>query len=112
MQLQIFPALVILRKICNHPDLASPQFYDLGGDPEGSSDASRTSNRTAVLQSVAESSENDYGFWKRSGKLVVVDSLLKLWKRQDHRVLLFTQTRQVRLWEHESLSGLRRWFVM
>jgi DNA excision repair protein ERCC-6 len=86
---------MILRKVCNHPDLASPEFYDLGADTEGSSDTSKISNRTAVLQSVAESSEKDYGFWKRSGKLIVVDSLLKLWKRENHRVLLFTQTRQM-----------------
>ena len=84
-----------LRKICNHPDLASPEFYDLGGNAKGSSDASKTSSRTAVLQSQSESSDKDYGFWKRSGKLVVVNSLLRLWKRQDHRVLIFTQTRQV-----------------
>ncbi|XP_062507872.1 DNA excision repair protein ERCC-6-like isoform X2 [Corticium candelabrum] len=94
-ELQIFPALMTLRKICNHPDLASPEFYDLGGNAKGSSDASKTSSRTAVLQSQSESSDKDYGFWKRSGKLVVVNSLLRLWKRQDHRVLIFTQTRQM-----------------
>ena len=94
----------MLRKICNHPDLASPEFYDLGGDTEGSSDAPKISNRIAVLQSVAECSEKDYGFWKRSGKLIVVDSLLKLWKQENHRALLFTQTRQVFLLISELVS--------
>jgi DNA excision repair protein ERCC-6 len=32
---------------------------------------------------------------KRSGKMVVVESLLKLWKEQGHKVLLFTQSRQM-----------------
>lgn len=39
--------------------------------------------------------EEVYGYWQRSGKMVVVESLLKLWKAQGHRVLLFTQSKQV-----------------
>lgn len=43
--------------------------------------------------------ENDpameYGHWKRAGKMIVVDALLKLWKKQGHKVLLFTQSKQV-----------------
>jgi DNA excision repair protein ERCC-6 len=34
-----------------------------------------------------------YGFYKRSGKMIVVDTLLKLWRRQGGRVLLFSQSR-------------------
>ena len=37
----------------------------------------------------------EYGHWKRSGKMIVVESLLQLWKKQNHRVLLFTQSKQV-----------------
>ena len=40
--------------------------------------------------------EEHFGFWKRSGKLIVVESLLRLWFKQNHKVLLFTQSRQVR----------------
>lgn len=36
-----------------------------------------------------------FGHWKRAGKMIVVRSLLKIWKKQGHRVLLFTQSRQV-----------------
>ncbi|CDW54013.1 DNA excision repair protein ERCC 6 [Trichuris trichiura] len=36
-----------------------------------------------------------YGFWRRSGKMVVLESMLKLWKSQSHRVALFSQSRQV-----------------
>lgn len=34
-----------------------------------------------------------FGYYKRSGKMVVVSALLKIWRKQGHRVLLFTQGR-------------------
>ena len=37
--------------------------------------------------------EESYGHWSRSGKMAVVESLLKLWQRQKHRVLIFSQSR-------------------
>lgn len=37
----------------------------------------------------------DYGHWEKAGKMIVVQTLLKLWKRQDHRVVIFTQSRQM-----------------
>lgn len=40
--------------------------------------------------------ENErYGHWSKSGKMIVVETLLKIWKKQGHRVLLFTQGQQV-----------------
>ena len=36
-----------------------------------------------------------YGHWRRSGKMVVVESLLRLWSDQGHRVLLFSQTKMM-----------------
>lgn len=42
-----------------------------------------------------ENEIDKFGHWKRSGKMTVVRSLLKIWKKQGHRVLLFTQSRQV-----------------
>lgn len=62
----------ILRKICNHPDLATtlclPPDYS---DPE-----------TPLP-------------YLRSGKMVVLAQLLQLWKSAQHRVLMFCQTRQM-----------------
>jgi DNA excision repair protein ERCC-6 len=43
-----------------------------------------------------ENELNKFGYWKRAGKMTVVRSLLKIWNKQGHRVLLFTQSRQVR----------------
>ncbi|XP_021254478.1 DNA excision repair protein ERCC-6 isoform X2 [Numida meleagris] len=76
--MQIFSGLVALRKICNHPDLFS-------GGPK-------------ILKCVpdADMEEADqFGYWKRSGKMIVVESLLKIWHKQGHRVLFFTQSRQM-----------------
>ncbi|XP_043691130.1 protein CHROMATIN REMODELING 8 [Telopea speciosissima] len=58
----------VMRKICNHPDL---------------------------LEREHASSNPDYGNPDRSGKMKVVAQVLKLWKDQGHRVLLFAQTQQM-----------------
>ena len=71
-----------MRKICNHPDLSTggPRVFGYPGEGELGKDM-------------------EYGYWKRSGKMIVIESLLKIWKKQQHKVLLFTQSRQVR-WQH------------
>lgn len=64
---KVFVGLTYLRKLCNHPDLV---FSD------------------------ASSSKSDEAA-SRSGKMQVVRSLLKHWHAQAHRVLLFSQSRQM-----------------
>ncbi|XP_004680719.1 PREDICTED: DNA excision repair protein ERCC-6 [Condylura cristata] len=75
--MQIFSGLVALRKICNHPDLFSGGPKNIKGIPDG------------------ELEEDQFGYWKRSGKMIVVESLLKIWHKQGQRVLLFSQSRQM-----------------
>lgn len=58
----------ILRKICNHPDLLERDKLQ------------HTSN---------------FGNPARSGKMQVVKQLLLLWRKQGHKTLLFTQSRQM-----------------
>lgn len=80
--------MITLRKICNHPDLATggPKvFGEEGGDGEGGTEAGGDEADEKLR----------YGFWRRSGKMKVLDSLLRMWRRQGHKVLLFSQTRQV-----------------
>ncbi|KAJ8037609.1 DNA excision repair protein ERCC-6 [Holothuria leucospilota] len=75
---QIFSGLITMRKICNHPHLVT------GGPP--------------LLKGQDEESipvEERYGHWSKAGKMIVIDSLLKIWKKQGHRVLLFTQGKQM-----------------
>lgn len=72
-----FAALIFLRKLCNHPDLVT-------GGP----------NRFGDLD-VKSQPELEYGACQRSGKLVVVQTLLRLWAEQGQKVLLFSQSRQM-----------------
>ncbi|KAI9497024.1 SNF2 family N-terminal domain-containing protein [Zychaea mexicana] len=65
---QVLFGIDIVRKICNHPDILN------------------------ISQSL---SDPTYGDPEKSGKMVVVRALLNLWKTQKHRVLLFSQTRQM-----------------
>lgn len=58
-------AISYLRKICNHPELARPQLKETIGYQPGSSEY--------------------------SGKMQVVKSLVKMWKRLGHKALLFSQ---------------------
>lgn len=76
--MMVFPGLIALRKICNHPDLYSGGPKILKGVPD---------------EDLEES--DHFGYWKRSGKMIVVESLLKIWHKQDHRVLLFSQSKQM-----------------
>jgi len=64
----LFKAITNLRKVCNHPDIV-----ELG-----------TATKPV-----------DYGNPSRSGKMMVVEKLLTLWKEQNHRVLLFSQSRMM-----------------
>ncbi|KAL3288792.1 hypothetical protein HHI36_003226 [Cryptolaemus montrouzieri] len=73
-------AITRLRKICNHPDIF---LYDEGEEPREE-----------------DESEERFGFYKKSGKMVVVSALLKIWKKQKHRILLFSQGRaMIRIFE-------------
>lgn len=58
----------VMRKICNHPDL---------------------------LEREHSCNNPDYGNSDRSGKMKVIIQVLKVWKEQGHRVLLFAQTQQM-----------------
>ncbi|KAK6453735.1 DNA dependent ATPase [Scheffersomyces xylosifermentans] len=60
----------ILRKICNHPDL--------------------------VNRDILQHKKNyNYGNPVKSGKMQVLKNLLQLWQSQEHKTLLFCQTRQM-----------------
>ncbi|KAI8796459.1 DNA excision repair protein ERCC-6 [Biomphalaria glabrata] len=74
---QVFVGLITLRKICNHPDLSTggPQVFK--------------------SQSALSDPELQFGYHKRSGKMIVVEALLRLWYKQQHRVLLFTQSKSM-----------------
>lgn len=64
-----FQAIDYLRKICNHPDLVSPNLKNKPGW--------------------------NWGAASNSGKMQVVKALVQMWKRLGHKTLLFTQGRQM-----------------
>ncbi|XP_054156083.1 DNA excision repair protein ERCC-6-like [Oppia nitens] len=69
---KIFVGLINLRKICNHPNLFQV-------------------NPIAELKA----NKDDIEFYKRSGKMRVVEALLRIWYKQKHKVLVFTQSRKM-----------------
>lgn len=79
--LNSFAGLNFLKKISNHPDIYT-------GDP---------SSLLAMRGNLDVSSTQpaDYGAVRRSGKMKVLAELLKVWQNQEHRVLLFTQSRKM-----------------
>lgn len=78
----------MLRKICNHPDLTS----EAGSLVKAKNDEQKA--REGSYQGITDQ-DDGYGDWRRAGKMIVVEALLKMWKAQGHRVLLFSQSRQV-----------------
>ncbi|XP_043228356.1 DNA excision repair protein ERCC-6-like isoform X1 [Amphibalanus amphitrite] len=72
--MKVFVGLTALRKLCNHPDLLTG-----GGERPG-----ETGDEPAP-----------FGHWRLAGKMVVLSTLLAMWRRQEHKVLLFTQSRQM-----------------
>lgn len=71
LRARVFVALSTLRKLCNHPDL---YLYE-------------------AQEEMEHIEEEKFGHWKRCGKMTVVNSLLKIWQKQGHRTLIFSQSR-------------------
>ena len=103
----------ILRKICNHPDLLEnvisenyeeDEEEDEGEEFEGYEyDNVNFSNKSKSYKQILPSNltksfnnlKKPTNSIERSGKLGVLDKILKLWYSQGHRVLIFCQTRQM-----------------
>jgi DNA excision repair protein ERCC-6 len=93
---QIFKPIIVLRKICNHPDLVC------GADQDSLESFARNSldemSDSDSAGSHDESEEKDIevnniigSLVERSGKLQVLAKILPLWHTQGHRVLIFSQ---------------------
>ena len=113
--LKVFSGLTKLRKLCNHPDLVTLDYHINNGvelveeddiiDNNGAESSKKDCVDTFIDTSrikrnkvgVATSNEDVYGHHSRSGKMAVVETLLKIWQRQKNKVLLFTQSRGVRV---------------
>eukprot|EP01105_Mastigella_eilhardi_P025720 TRINITY_DN708_c0_g1_i2.p1 TRINITY_DN708_c0_g1~~TRINITY_DN708_c0_g1_i2.p1 ORF type:complete len:1169 (-),score=281.23 TRINITY_DN708_c0_g1_i2:98-3604(-) len=87
----------VLRKICNHPDLVlHPQKEEQGQKwvlklmKREKHRRKKPAPQTSQTEQQAEPPPIE-----RSGKLKVVAQLLRMWKEQDHKALVFCQTRQM-----------------
>ena len=107
----------MLRKLCNHPDLVTKEYQrerlrEANGEQTDDEEDEEMNDFTLLsckkrkrLEANEESDykggfdleEESYGFWRRSGKMIVIEALLKMWYTQKHKVLLFTQSKQVRI---------------
>uniref|UniRef100_A0A3Q0KMF4 Excision repair helicase ercc-6-related n=1 Tax=Schistosoma mansoni TaxID=6183 RepID=A0A3Q0KMF4_SCHMA len=86
----IFPSLILLRNLCNHPDLAT-------GGPRDSCFLNEEfeSDKQGIENVCLSYSWSRFGCPRRSSKMLVVASLLKNWYDQGHKVLLFSQSRRM-----------------
>ncbi|GMF14436.1 unnamed protein product [Phytophthora fragariaefolia] len=102
-----FRAISVLRHICNHPDLLASfgdgrladkrrQKYEDDDDEEDKklTDLAGLLNEDDEEKEEGES-DQPFGAASASGKMIVLQKILGLWKEQSHRVLIFTQTRSM-----------------
>ncbi|KAI0565221.1 DNA helicase [Gracilaria domingensis] len=100
-KLNLLYAITALRKVCNHCDI--PLFHnDHDADIsrgivvlENASFKRKKTIKGRVFHSVEDKEERpvDYGNWRRSGKLIVLNRVLEAWHTARSRVLIFSQTR-------------------
>ena len=83
----LFAVIRTLQKICNHPDIldAADHFSTHGPMSARYKIAKGMPIRDASID------DERYGAIERSGKMIVLQRILRLWNSQGHRALLFTQ---------------------
>ncbi|CAI5710802.1 unnamed protein product [Hyaloperonospora brassicae] len=95
-----FRAISVLRHICNHPDLLASFSDGRLADKQRQSfeddDEEEVASIAGSLNEMDEGKEEDgsdeaFGAASASGKMVVLQKVLLLWKAQGHRVLIFSQ---------------------
>lgn len=89
---QLFGAITMLRKICNHPDLVcDPSESSLQAFLQnGGSNIQLTDDEGSEFDDENDITDNE-SMMQRSGKLEVLSKILPLWHKQGHRILVFCQ---------------------
>lgn len=97
-RLNLLYAITALRKICNHCDIAIHKNDNDGSvysKAMGPSKGMEFVGPTPTIPGVDDDYDTDnvdYGNWRRSGKMIVLDRVLEGWKKSGSRVLVFSQT--------------------
>lgn len=93
---QCFGPIIMLRKICNHPDLvcgsdqaAYESFLRNGFVNENDIGDTSSDDDSSIIEVEEEN------LIERSGKLEILAKILPLWKKQGHRVLIFSQWKKM-----------------
>ncbi|VDN09472.1 unnamed protein product, partial [Dibothriocephalus latus] len=92
----VFKGLILLKALCNHPDLVTggPRHFGMrNGEDQDDLLAGKLS--LDPPDSRAEMAWEQFGCPRRSGKLMVTLELLRLWYQQGHKALVFTQSRRM-----------------
>lgn len=90
---QSFRPIITLRKICNHPCLvvgSDPAAYD-SFIKNGYINNKEIEDYSSDDDSGLEEITDEESIIESSGKLEVLAKILPLWKKQGHRVLIFSQ---------------------
>lgn len=95
---QCFRPIIMLRKICNHPDLICKPDQDdcetfFQHESCYKSDNDDLTSDDGSIGSIYDIDEST--LVERSGKLEVLAKILPLWKKQGHRVLIFSQWKKM-----------------
>nr|VZI21602.1 unnamed protein product [Spirometra erinaceieuropaei] len=92
----VFKGLLLLKALCNHPDLVTggPRHFGMRHG-EDQDDLLTGKFSLDTRESHAEMAWEKFGCPRRSGKLMVTLDLLRLWHQQGHKALVFTQSRRM-----------------
>ncbi|VDL90005.1 unnamed protein product [Schistocephalus solidus] len=104
----VFKGLILLKALCNHPDLITggPRHFGMR-HAEDQDDLLSGKLSLDTHECRAEMAWEQFGCPRRSGKLMVTLDLLRLWHQQGHKALVFTQSRRMLriLEKHLSTAG-------
>lgn len=96
-RLNLLYAITVLRKICNHVDIATcSAHWDGPRFCSASIRAEEVRNAPCIpgeVTDVIDTSSPDFGGWQRSGKMKVLDTVLSSWREEGCRALIFSQTK-------------------
>ena len=89
----LFKAISVLRKVCNHPDLLLDPYQRVSVVLLSYMFIQLIPIILFVHQLILQ--DATYGAISKSGKMIVLQQVLRIWNKEKHRVLLFSQGTQM-----------------
>lgn len=119
-KLNLLYGITALRKICNHCDIPLHHNDNDKNFKTGNviSKYRKSQGNLVFPFDNNEEEPEDYGNWRRSGKMIVLNRVLEAWHKEGNRVLLFSQTRTMldllemfvkdRKYNYQRMDGMTR----